>query len=149
MWLRRRRVVLVGDLDRATVRELIVHCRGLAEQGWPRVTIDASGVTGCDRSGLSGLCELAQGRAGVEVELSGVCWSQFFPALQATPLAELTATHHQLRELLDTATPGHAGPPDHPEPPADEPPASASPAAVPHQRGRHRRIPSQIGTPTA
>ncbi|MCD2192019.1 hypothetical protein LQ327_01260 [Actinomycetospora endophytica] len=98
-----------------TVAELLAHCRLLSDQGWRRVVIDASSVTGCDRAGLIGLVELQQGRGGLEVALTGVRWSQFFPALQATPLVELQATHRWIRALIDDeaddqdADVGHGG----------------------------------------
>jgi hypothetical protein len=133
MWSRRRRILLVNAVDLVSVEELFGHCRALAEQGWRRVVIDASAVTGCDRAGLSGLCELVQGGAGLAVELTGVRWSQFFPALQATPLTELTTTHHKIRTLLAASS------------------ASGDNASVRYhpvararrgRRGRHRRPPA-------
>lgn len=144
MWTRRRRIILVNTVDRARVAELLEHCRGLAEQGWRRVVIDASGVTGCDRAGLRGLLELQQGRSDLDVELTGACWSQFFPALQATPLAEITATHQRIRALLDGADPddGIRGTAGHPTSPESLPVAA--------QRGRHRRTPAvPTGNPVA
>lgn len=132
MWTRRRRIILVNVVDQERVAELLEHCRGLAEQGWRRVVVDASGVTGCDRAGLRGLLELQRGPGELDVEMVGVCWSQFFPALQATPLAELTATHRQIRALLDGSSPDGEL--------RDTADRQGSPESlpIPAQRGRHR-----------
>jgi hypothetical protein len=142
MWSRRRRILLVDSVDRVTVRELRVHCRGLADQGWRRVVLDASAVTGCDRPGLLGLTHLAHGRAGLEVELTGLRWSQFFPALQATPLAELRATHRQIRALIEGTDLDHEAPGCYHDPDAPGVPGDPERRRLSRQRGR-RRLPAR------
>lgn len=96
-----KRIVLTGLLGRPEARELVDHCRRLAEQGWTDVVVDLDAVSSCAPDGLAGLRELHEGRSGLTARIVGGRWSQFLPILQAAPHRQLPELRRAIRDLLD------------------------------------------------
>ncbi|MEV1111030.1 STAS domain-containing protein [Micromonospora sp. NPDC049751] len=80
------RLRLTGELDYDTAPELVAAAAGL--HGGPQVTIDLSGVSLCDSSGLSAL--LIARRSVGAIRLTGVS-PQIQQLLDRTGLTELLA----------------------------------------------------------
>jgi len=107
-----KHIVLTGLLGRPEARELVGHCRRLAEQGWAGVVVDLEAVSSCAPAGLAGLRELHEGRSGLTARIVGGRWSQFLPVLQAAPHRQLPELRRAIRDLLGAqsvfgTTPGH------------------------------------------
>ncbi|MGY1671427.1 STAS domain-containing protein [Geodermatophilus sp. SYSU D00710] len=68
-----RRVVVTGELDRATCRHLTAACPALAAAAAPAWVLDVTGLTFCDASGLRALADVrrAAADAGATVVVIG------------------------------------------------------------------------------
>lgn len=92
-------LVLGGSLDRAFTPVLEAAIRALAATGTLRV--DVAAVDRLDLrmwDALSGGCSRAA-MAGVDVEVTGLRWSQVLDVLAATPLSDIAAQVAAVRAL--------------------------------------------------